>query len=232
MIGTALVLLLIKLNLVGIWKFWLFSTLWITLTFAFAAFINNFLAAVLAFVVSVLKLYKPNVLIQNVSEIFVYGGLAAIFVQIVNLFAAFMLLILISIYDYIAVYKTKHMVTLANFQSKSNVFAGLFIPYEKNGIRLKHEVSPYPGTLQKKSNVAVLGGGDIGFPLIFAGVVMSGLMMKEDVLIGFFKTLIIPAIVSLALLALLIKGQHNKFYPAMPVLSLGCFVGYVIVWLI
>ena len=80
-----------------------------------------------------------------------------------------------------------------------------------------------------KSSVAVLGGGDIGFTLIFAGVVMKGLMLKETILAGFLKTLIIPVFVSIALLILLIKGKENKFYPAMPVLSLGCFLGYLAV---
>ena len=117
-IGTILVLLLIKFNKPFIWKLWFFATVWITLSIAFAAFLNNIVAAALALILSLLKLYKPNVIIQNLSEIFIYGGLAAIFVPIINLFAAFMLLALMSVYDYISVFKTKHMIKLANFQCK------------------------------------------------------------------------------------------------------------------
>jgi len=232
LIGTILVLLLIKFNKPLIWKLWFFITVWLTLSISFAAFINNILASILALVISILKLYKPNIIIQNLSEIFIYGGLAAIFVPIVNLFAAFMLLILISVYDYISVFKTKHMIKLAKFQSSSNVFAGLLIPYEKNTLQTTHKVSGLKAQKlkgRKSTRVAVLGGGDIGFTLIFAGVVMKGLMLKETVLSGFLKTLIIPIFVSLALLILLLKGQQNKFYPAMPVLSLGCFIGYLVV---
>ena len=61
---------------------------------------------------------------------------------------------------------------------------------------------------------------------------MKGLMLQETALAGFFKALIIPVFASAALSYLLIKGQQNKFYPAMPVLSLGCFIGYFVVWLI
>ena len=237
LIGTFLVLLLIKFNKPFIWKLWFFATVWLTLAIAFAAFINNITAAIIALAISILKLYKPNVLIQNFSEIFIYGGLAAIFVPIINLFAAFMLLIVISVYDFVAVYKTKHMIKMAKFQSSSNVFAGLLIPYESgriltNGITSqKSETKKQSGKGYKRS-VAVLGGGDIGFTLIFAGVVMKDLMLRETVLIGFLKTLIIPFFVSLALSILLLKGQHNKFYPAMPFLSLGCAIGYLIVWLV
>jgi len=236
--GTLLVLLLIKFQKPIIFKIWLFTGVWFSLSIAFAAFINHFIAAALALLISVLKFYRHNIIIQNLSEVFVYGGLAAFVVNIFNLFAAFMLLIVISVYDYVSVFKTKHMIRLAKFQSSSKVFAGLLIPYGdenaiakevKADVKVKPEI---PEIRQKKSKVAVLGGGDIGFTLIFAGVVMKDLMLRETVLAGFLKALIIPSFATFALLLLLIKGQQNKFYPAMPVLSLGCVVGYLVVWLI
>ena len=237
LIGTILVLLLIKFNKPFIWKLWFFLTVWLTLAIAFAAFINNIIAAVIALIVSILKLYKPNIIIQNLSEVFIYGGLAAIFVPIINLFAAFMLLVVISIYDYISVFKTKHMIKMAKFQSSSNVFAGLLIPYEKDKVQLNQSsISKFKIKksikIPKKQSVAMLGGGDIGFTLIFAGVVMKDLMLQETVLIGFLKTLIIPFFVSLALSILLLKGQHNKFYPAMPFLTIGCLIGWLVTLLL
>ena len=232
LIGTFFVLLLVKFNKPFIWKAWFFVTVWLTLSIAFAAFINAIIAGILALAVTFLKAFKPNIFVQNSSEIFIYGGLAAIFVPILNLFAAFMLLLVISVYDFIAVYKTKHMIKLAKFQSKSKVFAGLFIPYEKGKIVSKSSAVVSEAPRKEKVKVAVLGGGDIGFTLIFAGVVMKSLMLKETILVGFLKTLVIPIVVSIALLLLLIKGEQNKFYPAMPFLSMGCLIGYLIVWLI
>lgn len=232
LVGTLLVLLLIKFNKTFIWKLWFFVTVWLTLSIAFAAFINHIAAAALALAVSLLKLYRPGIIIQNISEVFIYGGLAAIFVPMINLFAAFMLLIAISVYDFVAVFRTKHMVKLADFQSKSKVFAGLMIPYGSGQLPQSGKAAGAPSAgqkRQKKARVAFLGGGDIGFTLLFAGVVMKGLMLQEAVLAGFLKTLIVPVFVSIALLALLLKGQQNKFYPAMPVLSLGCFIGYLVV---
>ncbi|MBI2654507.1 hypothetical protein HYX02_06925 [Candidatus Woesearchaeota archaeon] len=228
LIGTLLLLFIVKTNITLIWKLLFFLSVSITLSVALAAFLNVYVAGILAVVVSLLRLYKPNAIIHNISEIFIYGGIAAILVNIFNLFAAFMLLAVISIYDYIAVFKTRHMIKLAEFQSKSKVFAGLFIPYEKGKISMKQTAQKLQ-TKKPKLKVAVLGGGDIGFTLIFAGVVMKGLMLKEAVLIGFLKTMIIPVFVSIALLFLLLKGQENKFYPAMPVLSLGCVLGYLVV---
>ena len=68
--------------------------------------------------------------------------------------------------------------------------------------------------------------------LIFAGVVMKGLMLTNPELIGFLKVLVIPLFTSIALLLLLIKSQKDKFYPAMPFLTAGCLVGYGVLYLI
>ncbi len=233
-----------KFTVEDIWKLWFFATVWLTLSIAFAAFISSIISVILAFILAVLKLYRPNIITQNISEVFIYGGLAAIFVPIINIFAAFMLLAIISAYDFIAVFKTKHMVKLATFQSKSKIFAGLMIPYGRKKDLIKSKMfvkSKDVGGKEIKMNskekisgkaIAVLGGGDIGFTLIFAGVVMQALMLQEPVLTAFLKALVIPIFCSIALLILLLKGQQNKFYPAMPVLSMGCFLGYLVVLMI
>ena len=238
LLGTGILLLIARTKKTFFWKIMFFISVATTLSVALASFMNNLLAGILAIAIAAWRLYRPNMIIHNISEVFIYGGLAAIFVPMLNAFAAFMLLIGISIYDYIAVYRTKHMVKLAKFQSESKVFAGLMIPYERNKTAKEYKKMPVNSrsTANKqaasKKSAAILGGGDIGFTLIFAGVVMKGLMLQETFFIGFMKALIIPLIVSLALLFLLVKGRKDKFYPAMPILSLGCFIGYLVVWLI
>ena len=227
-IGTLIVLLLVKFKKTFLWKLWFFLAVVLCLSISLSAFINPYIALLLGVVLAGFKIFRPNVIIHNLTEIFVYGGLAAIFVPVMNIFAVIMLLILISIYDFIAVFKIKHMITMAKFQTDSKVFAGLLIPYKgapdikaKKGVKVQ-------GTVR----TAILGGGDIGFPLLFAGVVMKGLMVDNGLLIGFLKSLIIPVFTSFALLFLLTKGKKDKFYPAMPVLSIGCLLGYAVIWLV
>ena len=231
LIGTMLVLVLVRFKKVNIWRIWFFLAVFLCLMVALGAFIPGVIAAVLGLVFAALKVFKPNVIIHNLTEVFVYGGLAAIFVPIMNLFAAVMLLILISIYDMYAVWKSKHMVKLAKFVASSNLFAGLAIPYKKEK-GMKEAPSKSKGVLKKgKVQVAILGGGDIGFPLLFSGVVMKTLIL-DSYLVGFLKTLIISVFASIALLWLLAKGKKDRFYPAMPFLTAGCFVGYGIVLLV
>ncbi|MFH1396880.1 MAG: presenilin family intramembrane aspartyl protease [archaeon] len=225
--GTLLVLLLVKLKKPFIWRMWLLFAIVLCMSLAFGAFIHPIFAFILAFILGLWKILKPNPIIHNATELFIYGGLAAIFVPIAafTVPTAFLVLLLISLYDMYAVWKSKHMVTLANFQTQSKVFAGLSIPYTrkpKKGYKL------VKGTLK----TAILGGGDIGFPLMFAGVIMKDLMLKTTQQTAFLTTLIIPVFVSIALYILLTNGKKDKFYPAMPFLSLGCLAGYLVILLL
>src|SRR3989338_2373236 len=116
LIGTGAVLLLIKFRKIGLWKVWFFLSALVTLGVAFSAFF---------------KVFRPNLIVHNVTELLIYGGLAAIFVPILNVFAVVMLLIIISIYDAYAVWHSKHMVKMARFQAESKIFAGFLIPKGK-----------------------------------------------------------------------------------------------------
>ncbi len=232
LIGTALLLLIIKFRKIGIWKAWYFMSVFVTLTVALVAFLQQTIAVILALIGGYFKIFKPGVWLHNLTELLIYGGLAAIFVPIMNVFSAIMLLLLISVYDMYAVWKSKHMVKLAKFTTESKVFAGLSIPYNKSSGKIQKVPSKKLGVKKSKIRNAILGGGDIGFPLLFAGVVMKELMIHNSVLIGFLKALIIPVFTSIALYGLFVKGDKNKFYPAMPFLTLGCLIGYGIVVLI
>ena len=209
MIGTVLILLIIRWGNIILWKLWFFFAVVLCLQIAIAAFLPAYASLAIALVLGWFKIFKPNVYLHNLSELFLYGGLAVIFVPILNVFYAFILLLALSLYDMYAVWKSKHMIKMAKFQTKSKIFAGLLLPYA------------FPGKGRKvKTRIAVLGGGDIGFPLIFAGTVLKAT--------GFADALYISAGATIALLGLLWLGQKDKFYPAMPFLTAGCLVGYAI----
>ncbi len=215
-IGTLLVLWIIKHGKINLWKMWFFLAVVLCLHIAFGAFISSGFAFALGLLLSWLKVYRPNIFVHNFTEVFLYGGLVVIFVPILNTLAAIILMLLLSVYDMYAVWQSKHMVHMAQFQTKAGIFAGMLLPYKlpKPGKRVKGKL--------KKVRTAVLGGGDIGFPLIFTGV-----MLKEY---GLSSALTIIPFTTLALLALLLFGKKNKFYPAIPFLTAGCLIGYAVVY--
>jgi presenilin-like A22 family membrane protease len=248
-VGTILVLIIIKLHKLNLWKAWFLLAVFIAISLALGVFLQSYLAFIIALGLALFKIFKPNIIIHNLTEVLMYAGIGVFLAPMLNVFWVSMLLIAISIYDFIAVFKSKHMVKMAEFQTESKVFAGLFIPYttKKSPAGVKSKIiasaSPNPpknfqasGTSSKQfveRKNAVLGGGDIAFPLIFTGVVMDDLVLHGlSKLAALQLSLIITVTSTIALAALFIMAKKDKFYPAMPFISAGCFIGYGIVWLI
>lgn len=217
LVGTVFILLIIYWGKVWLWKLWFFLAIAVCLYIAFSAFIPAWVALITAVILSYFKAYRRNFILHNFSEIFVYGGLAVIFVPILNVLVAVVLMILLSLYDAYSVWKSRHMIEMAKFQTSAGVFAGLQIPYKFPGWKKK------AGQKLVQVRTAILGGGDIGFPLLFAGAVL-----KE---FGFAKACIIPLFAAIALLGLLLFSKKKHFYPAIPFLTVGCLVGLLVVWI-
>ncbi|HLD12210.1 MAG TPA: presenilin family intramembrane aspartyl protease [Candidatus Nanoarchaeia archaeon] len=209
LLGTVIVLslvvwLLMRFRFGFLWKFWFFISLTLVLTVALAAFLPELWALGVAVVLALLKLYRHSVFWHNLPEMLLYGGLAAVFAPVFSLLSLVFLLILIAVYDAVAVWKTKHMVSLAKMQLKERLFAGLLIPYGK-----------------KKS--ALLGGGDIAFPLL-----ANAVLLRE---FGGVAAVIGVVFAAGALWLLLWLSEKNKFYPAMVFLSVGSLLAIGLSWL-
>ena len=212
LIGTGLVFLLMRFRRFALWKLWYFLAVLMTLGVALAAFMHQIAAIIISLIASVLKIKTSNVIVHNLTELFIYGGMAAIFVPLLNIQIAAILLLAISAYDAFAVWKSRHMVKLAKTMSSSGVFAGLSLPYAKGKV-----VEPKKAE-KGLAKTAIIGGGDMGFPLMFAGTVL--------IYASFQSALIVSGGATIALAALLALGKKGHFYPAMPFISAGCFIGY------
>ena len=201
LVVTIITLILIHFRLGWLWKFWFFISVFITLTVALGAFIPEIFAVLIAVILTAAKIFHPSRFFHNLPELFIYAGLAAVFVPVLSVLSISVLLIILAVYDAIAVWKTKHMVSMAKFQAKQKLFAGFYIPYKKKA--------------------AILGGGDIGFPLLFSAVLLRHFGWPAAVL-----GIVLSAA---ALLLLLLLSKKNRFYPAMPFLAAGCFIALGIV---
>jgi presenilin-like A22 family membrane protease len=213
-LATALALVLVKTEAVRVWKAWFALSIFVTLTIAFTVFVPQVAAAIIAAAIALWRIFRPNPYVHNFAELFIYGGLAAIFVPILNLWAALILFGVIAIYDMVAVWKTKHMVKMAQFQTKTKMFAGLLVQYGK----------PSTKKTKKKGENAILGGGDLGIPLIFAGVIMKDF--------GIWQAVIVVLFTAIALGLLFYFAKKKKFYPAIPFLLAGSLIGFGLSFLI
>ena len=234
-IGIAVVFMLILMR----YKAAIFLRLWffIVVILALGVTINAILgsipyASIIAILIAIplaaIKIFKRNIIVHNVTELFIYPGIASIFVPLLNIWTVVLLLIIISIYDIYAVWHAGFMQKMAQYQIKElKFFTGFFVPYLGPKERAMIKNAKKNDKLKDKKvkvNVAILGGGDVIFPIILAGVVYNTL--------GLLSALIISVGATAALGWLFYISKKGKFYPAMPFISVGCFIALGIAYLV
>jgi len=230
--AIVLFILITKFRLAVIMRLWFFLVVMIALGISLNSFfpnINHFplIALIFVFPLAILKTFKQNLLVHNLTELFIYPGIAAVFVPLLNIWTMIILLILISIYDMWAVWRSGLMIKMAKFQmNELKVFGGLLIPYISKKVKMKLKKLPKSKLKKTKvrAQVAILGGGDVIFPIITAGV-----MLKT---FGIFGALFTIAGALLGLSYLLFLGKRNKIYPAMPFITAGIFLGILVSFLV
>ena len=242
--AVTLFFILIKMNAEAFIRLWYFvlNVLALGLTLNVIFFKLNivyysFMALVIALPLSYIKIFRKNLFVHNITELLIYPGIAAVFIPLLNVLWITLILLLISIYDIWAVWHSDFMQKMAKFQiNKLHFFTGFFIPYADKKQRekiqmIKQKYSNKPTLMEKqfkkariKISLAILGGGDIVFPIITSGIFYK--------FYGIIPAFIIIISSILALLLLFIYARKGKFYPAMPFLTIGMYLGMIVSWLI
>ncbi len=224
-IAVSLLFLLSKFKAGFILRLWFFIVVFIALTISLLSIFSTIqyammITLVIALPLAFIKIYGKNFFVHNITELFIYPGIAAVFVPILNLLWIIVLLLLISLYDMWAVWRSGIMQKMAKYQiDKLRIFAGFFVPYVSGKVKAKIKKMTKSQLKKKKIkvNVAILGGGDVIFPLITAGVMLKTLGLMSSLLV------ILGATIGLA--SLFFFAEKKKFYPAMPFITAGILLG-------
>ncbi len=248
-LAILLIFLLMKFGFKTILRLWFFFVVAFVLAITFFAFeilmpfeIDYIAALIVPLVISIplayYKIFKRNLIVHNSTELLIYPGIAAVFVSLLaglsglwGLWIIIILLILISLYDMWAVWHTGFMQKMAKFQmNELKLFSGFFVPYltkkqrqKLKKLRKEKTDTKTAKTKSMKVSLAILGGGDVVFPIITAGIILRLWGLAPALSVSIFSTL--------ALLGLFSISKKGKFYPAMPFISGGLFLGIFIGWL-
>jgi presenilin-like A22 family membrane protease len=251
LIAISIFIILMKLNAETFIRIWFFAVISLAIALAlYAVFVKfnvflidpfyiSLIAMIIAIPLSYIKIFKRNILVHNLTELLVYPGIAAVFISIINIMGIVILLLLISLYDIWAVWHTSFMQSMAKYQINNlKIFGGFFVPYadKKSKQKIKQIKQKYKNKSDNfletkfkqakiKISLAILGGGDIVFPIITAGVFyrITGSLISS---------LIISLSATIALLFLFILARKGKFYPAMPFLTIGIYLGMMVDWIL
>lgn len=145
--------------------------------------------------------------LKNLAAIIASIGVGVIFGITFDLNYAFIFLILLSIYDYLAVFATKHMQEMADQVIKNNLAFTISAETDKN----------IPKSQQYRMD---LGTGDL-----IAPIMINVAAFKFSILIGIF--VFIGSVVSLGVFLYLIRNK-KIILPALPPLTIGMIIFYIL----
>ncbi len=204
LVFTAFILLSVKYRklLMAVIYFLTFISIYYILM-PFSADISLLISAAL---VAILIL-KPSWIVINLSALLLSAGIAAIFGISLEPFPVIVLLTILAAYDAVSVYKTKHMVSLAESVA---------------GIK-----APMLFVIPRRDGDAYMGVGDVVMPNI---LVVSAQRFVDAPKIFFIK---IPALAAMigglaGLIALLvIVEKRGGAHPGLPFVNFGAIAGYI-----
>jgi len=180
------------------------------------------IAASAVLVVALVK--YPEWYVINLCGIIVGVGAIGIFGISLSIFLVIVMLVGLSIYDAISVYKTKHMIDLADAVMDLKLPVMLVVP-KMRGYSLLKETKRLKEKIEEKQEreAFFMGLGDIVMPGIlvvsaFTNIPDNGLLIALSVMIG---TLVGFAV----LMSVVIKGKPQA---GLPYLCSGAILGYVI----
>ena len=173
-----------------------------------------FLALLMVFIFMTVK----NILVHNLGMVLGIAGISSILGITITPIVAVALLVILSFYDIIAVYWTKHMVYLARGMMESGAIFGFVIPFEwKDIFYHSHEAKHKVG-----EKFMILGSGDIGLPLVLASSVAvisigQGLIIGLFAVFGLFATHLI-----------FINQSQRRAMAALPPIATMTIIGYLV----
>jgi len=182
----------------------------------FSLWLPDILSFLLVAVLLIFLLKRSSLIVHNFALIFAVAGVGAGLGLSFQPEIVILLLLFFSIYDFIAVYKTKHMVKMAKEMIEHQAILGIVIPQELS------DFSAQLGEIKPGGKFLLLGAGDIIFPLILIiSLIPQGISDSLIVacfsLIGLFVAFLI-----------FISKKTRQPIPALPPIALFSILGYLI----
>ncbi len=177
--------------------------------------VNAFLVSI---AIVILRFAYPRIWTQNIAVIIGVSGIAASLGLSVKPLMALSLLVVLSVYDIAAVYKTRHMVKLFKGMAEKGAVMALIIPKSISLWFNKFENI----TVENKDKYIFLGTGDLALPLFFAtSAFPSGIKFSLLIVCGAVIGFIVNHIV-------FVSQKERKPIPALPAIAFFAIAGYVV----
>jgi len=202
--------------------FYVFNYLGLVIADTYEQYYAIIIAAPVITVVS-LVVYR-RWFVVDIAGFFLCAGLAFVLGVFLGLWAAAIFLAIFAIYDYISVYRTKHMVGLAKMALDLDLPMLFVIPSEPMSGEVKIDI----GEEGRDQGAMALGFGDIAFPGI---MVVASWVYGHGIHHG-LPFALFPIAGGVAGMLFLMFGDVKKPAPGLPFINTGVILGALLSYLI
>jgi len=176
-------------------------------------------------------LYKfPEWYVVDTLGVLIAAGVASIFGVSLEILPVMILLVLLAVYDAISVYKTKHMITLAEGVVDLKTPIMFVIPKKRHYSFIREGI----GKLEegKERTAFIMGMGDLIMPSIL--IVSANIFVRGTRLFGFLNLPALGAMIGSlgGLVILLVFVSSGKPQAGLPPLNGGTLIGFATGWAI
>ena len=243
LVFTVFLLILIKYNLkrviaavIGLSIFFTFGYIYAALVFAGLGATDTATAIVIVLaILSTLLLYKyPEWYVIDSLGVLIGAGIASIFGVSLEVLPVVLLLVILAVYDAISVYKTKHMITLAEGVVDLKTPILFVIPKRRDYSFIKEgfgKISGEEGETKSSERAAfIIGMGDMIMPAIL--VVSANVFIKGAKFGGVINLPALGAVIGsvAGITVLLWFVMSGKPQAGLPPINGGTILGFLIGW--
>jgi presenilin-like A22 family membrane protease len=170
-------------------------------------------------------IYPEWYIVTSIAIIIAIAG-AAFFGSSFQPLSIVVLLLALSIYDYVAVLRTKFMVKFAKKVMSVQLPAAITLPYDRKSSLIHDGIDFGEVSERRERGFMILGTGDLIFPTVLAVSVASYSSMTNGIFVG--------ACIIVSYITMMYTMYYSKYapeiqaLPGLPFLCTGAIIGYII----
>ena len=225
LVFTGLLLLAMKLKRGWIISGFILLSIAVSIYYVMAAFMSPLLALVPTLVIMLLLHFYPEWYIIDAFGILVCAGISSLFGVSMTIPPTLLLLVVLAVYDAISVYKTRHMISLAEGAIKMKAPLLFVVPKSRDySFRIDQEISNSPEDTTKRG-AFFLGLGDAIIPTIL--VISASWSLPAGGFYGLSLPVLGAMLGTYLGFLLLMTTSRDRPQAGLPFLNSGVILGFL-----
>jgi presenilin-like A22 family membrane protease len=226
LVFTGLLLLTMKLKRGWIISGFILLSIAVSIYYVMVAFISPLLALVPTLAIMLLLHFYPEWYVIDAFGILVCAGISSLFGVSMTILPALLLLAVLAVYDAISVYKTRHMISLAEGAIKIKAPLLFVVPKSRDySFRIDQEISN-SSEETKKRGAYFLGLGDAIIPTIL--VISASWSLPAGGFYGLSLPVLGAMLGTYLGFLLLMTTSRDRPQAGLPFLNSGVILGFLV----